>query len=108
MKILIEPGVKEYLNRADTDRLVIGMIPDRTNACCGVGETRKFYTPDVRPAKPDEQFGNGFRKFQSDGLDVWVSNKALDGLKDDIVTISLKKSLFSEELECKGIEPVIE
>jgi len=102
--IIIETGVKEYLKKAGTDGLVISMIPGRTSACCGTGKTRKFYTPEVRPAKPEESFGNGYRNFRQDGLDVWVSRKAWEGMKDGTVIVSLKRTLFGEELECKGIE----
>jgi hypothetical protein len=107
MEIIIEAGAIEYLKKADTNRLVISMIPNRTSTCCGTGKTRKFYTPEVRPARPAEYFGNGFRNFQPEGLDVWVSQKAFDCMKDVTVTISLKRTLFGEELECKGIEMLL-
>jgi len=107
MNIIIEAGVKEYLKKADTNRLVIIMIPNRTSTCCGTGKTRKFYTPEVRPARPEEHFGNGYRNLQLDGLDVWFSQKAFEGMKDSTVTISLKRTLFGEELECKGIEMLL-
>ncbi len=106
MEIIIKAGVKEYLQKADTSRLVISMIPDRTNTCCGTGKTRKFYTPDIRPAKPSEHFGNGFQEFRDDGLEVWISQKAVEGMKGDTITISVKKTFFGQDLECEGIESV--
>lgn len=108
MKIIIEAGVKEYLKKAGANSLVIRMVPDRTSACCGVGQTKKYYTPDIRPVKPEEQFGKGYRKFEADELEIQISEKALAGLKADILTISVKKTLFEENLECKGIEPIFD
>lgn len=108
MKIVIEAAVKEYLEKADTNRLVIAMIPDRTNSCCGTGKTRKFYSPDIRPAKPEEYFGDGFQQLRSDGLEVWISQKAFEGLTGDTVTISVKKTFFSQTLSCEGIESIFE
>lgn len=109
MDIRIEAGVKEYMKKADSDRLVISMIPDRTNTCCGTGKTKKFYSPDIRPAKQEEEFGKNYRKFRSDGLDVWVSEKAFAGMNlDTTLTVSVKKTLFDEYLECQGIGPVFE
>ncbi len=104
MEIVIEAGVKEYLEKADTDSVVISMIPDRTNTCCGTGKTKKFYTPDIRPAKPGERFGRGFRKFQSNGVVVWVSEKALEGSDGRTLTIGIKKAFLKEELEFSGID----
>lgn len=108
MKIVIQAGVKEYLKKADTNRLVISMVPDRTSTCCGTGKTKKFYTPDIRHAKRGEQFGRTYRKFEADGVEIRISEKALAGLKADVLTVSVKKTLFDENLECKGIEPIFE
>ena len=108
MKIVIEPGVKEYLKKAGTNSLIINMIPSRTSAGCGCGKTKKFYAPDIRPAKMEEYFGKEFVEFQSDGLNLWVSRKAVEGSIDDTITISVSKSLFVTRLECKGIELVFD
>lgn len=108
MEIMIETGVKEYLEKLATNRLVINMIPGETSTGCGCGKTKRFYTPDIRPAKMDEKFGKGFRKFQSDGLDIWIAEKAWSGSNDSTVTISLRKTFFIERLEFTGIEIMFE
>lgn len=108
MEIVIESGVREYLKKSATNCLVIRMIPSRTSAGCGCGKTKKFYTPDIRPAKMEEYFGKEFVKFQSNGLDVWVSRKAIEGLIDDTIIISVSKSFFVTRLECKGIRLVFD
>jgi len=108
LEIVIETGVQEYLKKAATNRLVINMIPGETSTGCGCGKTRRFYTPDIRPAKMEEQFTKGFRRFQSDGLDIWMSEKAWSGANDGTVTVSLKKTFFIERLECTGIKFVFD
>lgn len=109
MEIVIGTGVKEYLEKVATNRMVINMIPGETSTGCGCGKTKRFYTPDIRPAKMDEQFGKGFRKFQSDGLDIWIAEKAFSGTTNEgTVTILLKKIFFIERLECTGIEIVFD
>lgn len=108
MEIVIEAGVKEYLKKASTNRLVINMIPGETSGGCGCGKTRRFYTPDIRPAKSEESFSKGFQKFQSNGIDIWVAKKALSGSNDSTVTVFTTKTFFIEKLECKGIEIVFD
>lgn len=108
MELVIGTGVKEYLEKVATNRLVINMIPGETSTGCGCGKTKRYYTPDIRPAKMDERFGKGFQKFQSDGLDIWIAEKAKSGSKDGTVTVSFKKTFFIERLECTGIELVFD
>jgi len=108
LEIVIGTGVKEYLKKAATNRLVISMIPGETSTGCGCGKTRRFHTPDIRPAKMEEQFGKGFRKFQSDGLEIWMAEKAWSGANDGTVIVFLKKTFFIERLECTGIEMVFD
>lgn len=102
MKIVVETGVIEYLEKAGTNGLVIDMLPERTSGGCGCGKTKKFYTPYIRPTKNDEQFRKDFQMLQIDGIKIFVVQKAFHAAEDTI-TIFIEKTLLIKKLQLKGI-----
>ncbi|MBR0598698.1 hypothetical protein [Sinanaerobacter chloroacetimidivorans] len=103
--INVDSNVKEYLEKAGSDSLVIEMLPDKTSAGCGCGKTKKFYTPYIRPAKPKEQFGREYEKISQNGLRIFISKMALTAA-EEMVMISIEKTLFIKKLTVTGI-PIV-
>ena len=106
MIIEVEDEVKAYLEKTGTKRLLIDMTPDMTNSGCGCGKSKKFYTPYIRPLKPDEHF-KGFTLYQVNQIDLFLSPKAIEAAEEK-VTIKLEKSLFVKNLVAEGIGFIVE
>jgi hypothetical protein len=101
----IGAGVQEYLRKAGTDSVVITLIPNRIPVCCG-GQSRKYYTPDIRPAKPGEQFAAMYQKLSAGGVHAYITPRALEAAGQDIV-ISLENIMIAKKLSMAGIPPII-
>ena len=101
----IGAGVQEYLRKAGTDSVVITLIPNRIPVCCG-GQSRKYYTPDIRPAKPGEQFTSRYEKLSAGDVHAYITPRALESAAQDIV-ISLENIVLVKKLIMTGIPPII-
>lgn len=103
MEIVIENNVKEYLDKNRSDSVIIDMIPDRTSACCGTGKTKKFYVPFIRIPGAEEKLEKSYTKYQTNGVNVYVSEKARIAA-EEIVTIFIEKTFIVSNLAVRGIE----
>lgn len=106
MIIELDAGVKAYLEKTGTKRLLIDMTPDMTNSGCGCGKSKKYYTPYLRALKANEQVGN-CTHFQIDQVDIFLSPKAIQAA-EDLIKIKLEKNLFVKKLELEGIRFIVE
>ncbi len=103
MEIVIEENVNDYLIKNGSDSIIIDMIPDRTSACCGTGKTKKFYVPFIRIPGVDEHPEKGYTKYQTKGINIYISEKALLAANETI-TIFIEKTLIISNLAVKGID----
>lgn len=106
MIIKLEEDAGAYLEKTGTRRLLIDMTPDMTNSGCGCGKSKKFYTPNIRPMKAEEQTA-GYTRFEAGPAEIFISSRALEAA-DDVVTVILEKTLFVKKLDLKGIRFVVE
>ena len=103
LEIVVEENVHDYLNKNGSNNVIIDMIPDRTSACCGTGKTKKFYVPFIRIPGVDEKPEKGYTMFQSKGINIYISEKALLAANETI-TIFIEKTLIISNLAVKGID----
>ena len=101
----IGKGVKEYLQKAGTDAVVVKLIPNRILVCCG-GRTRKYYTPDIRLAKLGERFDNRYEKLAGGGVYMFITPQALAFAEGDL-EISLEEVFVAKKLSLAGIPPIV-
>lgn len=107
MKIILEESVKVYLNKNHSQTLVVDMIREETSSGCSCGMTKKYYTPFVRIGKTQEKLSSKYTKYEVDGIDVFMTQRAVSDAENS-VTIYLEKTLFIKQLAIKGIKRIVE
>lgn len=110
MKLVIEKGVKEYLEKHNAECVVIDMIKDHTSGGCCCGATKPYYTPYVRVGLKKDNLSKKYVEYETDGLHVFIAEKAMMQIQSDEheVNIYLEKTLLNKKLNVNGIKTIVD
>lgn len=102
MELTIEKDVNDYLNKHNSQCIIVDALLQETNSGCSCGVTKKYYTHYIRVGKNSKPKSDEYNKYDVDGIDVFIMKKALLNAEDRI-TIYLEKTLFIKKLSIKGL-----
>lgn len=103
MGIIISEKALKYLKKQDAYSVIIYGIKNETSGgCCGGGNTKKFYVPEVRMGFDNNDLEE-YSVYFYQGFKILLSNKIEINDKQQIV-IDIQKILFIEKLILKGID----
>jgi uncharacterized protein YqkB len=103
MEIIISEKALKYLKKQDACSVIIYAIRnDTSGGCCGGGNTKRFYMPEVRMGFDNSDLKE-YSVYFYQGFKIFLSNKIEINDKQQIV-IDIQKILFIEKLIIKGID----
>lgn len=108
MEILITDKALAYIRKIKAKNIQIGLIPGETDAGCGCGSTRKYYTTSISVVSSDAKLTDLYEKLQNKydiNIFVPLCRKYLFNNKD--IIIDLESFLFIKKLILKNLEIIM-